>query len=332
VLHLKGEIVEAKIGQLNISDLRFYPKNPRVYSVLHEDGVEPSQEDIEAALLEEEHVKSLIQEIKEAGGLIEPLYVRAGSNDVLEGNSRLAALRFLQSKQPLKWNTVQCVVLPQSLSESHISALLSRFHLIGKTQWPPYEKAGHLYRRFKEDGVSVDELVSETGFKRPVVVKTIEAYEMMLRHNDKKRDRWSYYQEFVKSTTIARACKDVAGFEDSVVEKIKSGEIPTAADLRDQLPVICKSGPKTIKKFVGGKLDFDEALEEAKTIGADDRSLSRLKNFRKWLAQTDNQDDVAAAQGKLRSQLNFEVQQLKKLILGFDKKLAVKWDNGRTGR
>lgn len=321
-LALKGSVVEARIGKLKIADLRFYAKNPRVYSVVRGDGVEPTQSDIETALLEEEHVRSLIQEIREAGGLIEPLYVRDGSLDVLEGNSRLAALRFLAGKHPGKWQDVQCVVLPAALSESHISALLSRFHLIGKTQWPPYEKAGHLYRRFDEDKVSVEELVSETGFTKSVVVKTIEAYSMMLKHKDRKRERWSYYQEYVKSSTITRAAKENARFESSVVSRIKSGDIPTAVDLRDQLPVICKSGPKTLKRFISGALTFEDALEEAKTVGADDRSLSRLKNFRKWLAQAENQDEIASSTGKIRSAVVFELAQLKKLVLAAERKLG----------
>ena len=321
-IFLKGASVQGKIGQVAIGKLRFYAKNPRVYSLVHSSSGAPTQEEIEDALLKADHVKALIQEIREAGGLIEPLYVRDNSFDVLEGNSRVAALRFLSRKNPIKWASAQCVVLPSTISDSQVSALLSRFHLIGKTQWPPYEKAGHLYRRYREDGCSLDDIVSETGLTKSAVVKTVDAFEMMLRHKDRRRERWSYYQEFVRSSIISKACKEQAALEEVVVQMIKSGEIQTAVALRDQLPIICKAGAKTLKRFVDGKLNFEDALAEARTGGADDRSLGRLKSFRKWLALRDNQDVVTAAQGTLRVNVCFEVQQLKKLILNMEKKLA----------
>src|SRR6266446_2676549 len=72
------------------SSLKFFPENPRIYSLVRTDGKEPSQPQIYDRLIEQEHVKQLVQDIRRNGGLIEPLLVRAGSMEVLEGNSRLA--------------------------------------------------------------------------------------------------------------------------------------------------------------------------------------------------------------------------------------------------
>lgn len=69
--------------------------NPRVYSVVRANGKQPTQEEIQQQLSDLEHVKELREDIKRNGGLIEPLIVRGGSLDVLEGNSRLAAYRKL---------------------------------------------------------------------------------------------------------------------------------------------------------------------------------------------------------------------------------------------
>ena len=71
--------------------LRFYPKNPRIYSMVWENDEEPTQKEIEETLGVMDHVKELIQSIKANGGLLDPLLVRDGDNVVLEGNSRLAA-------------------------------------------------------------------------------------------------------------------------------------------------------------------------------------------------------------------------------------------------
>ena len=52
-------------------------------------GREPDQEDIYSELLEQEHVRELKEDIRLNGGLIDPLIVRDGTLEVLEGNSRL---------------------------------------------------------------------------------------------------------------------------------------------------------------------------------------------------------------------------------------------------
>ena len=57
------------------SELRFYVQNPRVYTIVRDGGKDPSQEDIQEKLLEMEHVRELILDIKRNGGLIEPLVV-----------------------------------------------------------------------------------------------------------------------------------------------------------------------------------------------------------------------------------------------------------------
>src|SRR5579884_1719005 len=100
---IRGTEIPAVTLQLEQQKLRFYADNPRVYSVLRGDGKVPSQEEIQKRLLEMEHVKELIQDIRLNKGLIEPLIVRDGTFEVLEGNSRLAAYRFLAKSDPVKW-------------------------------------------------------------------------------------------------------------------------------------------------------------------------------------------------------------------------------------
>ena len=101
-LLIRGVDVPVQTTTLSQADLRFFVDNPRVYSVLRSDGREiQAKADIERKLLEMDHVKALIQDIKRDGGLTDPVIVRAGSLEVLEGNSRLAAYRALARIDPL---------------------------------------------------------------------------------------------------------------------------------------------------------------------------------------------------------------------------------------
>ncbi len=59
-LLIRGVEVPVQTTTLPHGDLRFFVDNPRVYSILRSDGVEPTQTDIERKLLEMDHVKALI--------------------------------------------------------------------------------------------------------------------------------------------------------------------------------------------------------------------------------------------------------------------------------
>lgn len=109
----KFEVTETELLQ---QDLLFYLDNPRVYSVLHENGHDnPTQTEIEEIMCSLDHVKSLKSQIMQNGGLIEPLIVvkRKDRYVVLEGNSRLAAYRILAKNDPLKWSRVLVQILPE---------------------------------------------------------------------------------------------------------------------------------------------------------------------------------------------------------------------------
>jgi hypothetical protein len=107
-------------------DLKYYPENPRIYSIICSGNGDPSQEEIEKKLSDMDHVKQLIQSIKANKGLIDPLLVRDGDHLVLEGNSRLAAYRMLSKTDPIKWGNVKCRLLPSDMGVDLICALLGK--------------------------------------------------------------------------------------------------------------------------------------------------------------------------------------------------------------
>src|SRR5438874_2736090 len=74
---IKGKDYTVSIKHLRHDTLKFYAENPRVYSALHDAaGDSPTQDEIQECLQAMEHVRELRDDIKENGGLIEPLYVK----------------------------------------------------------------------------------------------------------------------------------------------------------------------------------------------------------------------------------------------------------------
>lgn len=322
-LLIRGVEVPVVTSTIAQKDLRFFVDNPRVYSILRIDGEEPSQADIERKLLEMDHVKSLIQDIKRDGGLTDPVVVRAQSLEVLEGNSRLAAYRGLAKTDPVKWGRMKVRLLPADIDESLIFALLGQYHIKGKKDWAPFEQAGFLYRRSKAHDIDSSKLALEIGLSKRKVEHLIAVYQFMLDHGDPDTTKWSYYDEYLKSSTIRKARLSQQGFDNLVVEKIKSGEIARAVDVRDRLPVIC-SASKALQKFSSRAYGFEDAHENAVEAGADSTPYKKLAKFRQWLARPEVEAALGHAQGETRKKIHFELDKLAGRIAAVSAKLNPK--------
>jgi ParB/Sulfiredoxin domain len=317
---LRGHHIPVTIQNLEQHKLRFYSENPRVYSAVRGGGNVPTQDEIQTRLLEMEHVKDLIQDIRLNKGLIEPLIVRDGTYEVLEGNSRLAAYRFLAKSDPVKWGYVKCTVLPNDIDEALIFILLGQFHIKGKKDWVPYEQAGFLYRRFKKHNAGVKALALEIGISAKRVKHLVDTYEFMVEHGEDGVNRWSYYDEYLKSNKIRRAREQCPELDSLVIEKIRTESIERAVDLREQLPVIC-SAPKILGKFAAGNLDFSEAYEAAVQAGGDSAHLKTVKKFRDWITRPRVGEDLVECQGKVRGSVIFELRKIESRVRHLLKKL-----------
>ena len=319
-LLIRGQEIPIRITTCRQDTLRFFVDNPRVYSVLRRDGIaEPSQEEIQAKLLDMDHVKELIQDIKRDGGLTDPVIVRDGTLEVLEGNSRLAAYRHLVTLDPIKWGMIKVRLLPEDTDEKLILALLGQYHLKGKTAWPPFEKAGFLYRRHRDHDISVEQLALEVGETRQKVAQMVDIYQFMIDNDQDEKARWSYYDEYLKSRSIKKVRSD--SFDRLIVEKIDSGEIPRAVDVRDKLTVICKA-QKPLKKFKAREYDFVEAFEWAVEAGADSTPYAKLAKFRKWLATQETEQALGRTRGETRNKIEFELKKLGPVVDTLLKRLS----------
>lgn len=312
MMRLRGIEVATVTREVPVKELNFYPENPRIYSIVYVDGQKPSQADILERLQALEHVRELVQDIRANGGLIDPLIVRQGDMVVLEGNSRLAAYRHLMKEDPVKWGNATCTLLPSDISDHLVFALLAQYHVKGKKDWAPYEKAGFIYRRFKQQNIDLQIAAPELGITRDEAKHLIAVYEFMIASEDQDPAHWSYYDEFLKSRKIKKAREEVAGFDQFIVGEIKSGRMGKAMDLRDKLPIICTGQPKILKRYMTGTYDFAEAHEHAVTAGGEHHALNRLKRFRKWLIETTTEDDIRDAPKAIRDSMQYELKEIER--------------------
>ncbi|WP_299409979.1 ParB N-terminal domain-containing protein [uncultured Roseobacter sp.] len=294
------------------ADLRFWPDNPRVYSLLDRRTAEPDQDAIFRSMLKLEHVRALRHDILDNGGLIDPIIVRDGDFVVIEGNSRLAAYRSLASDDPTSWNTIRCRVLPANIQDADVYAMLGQYHVKGKKDWAPYEKAGFVYRRHVDQKVDIPDVARELGVSPQQIRHLVDVFQFMKDNGDDNRERWSHYDEFLKSRKIKKARDEIADFESHVVGLIKSGTI-RAVDVRDQLPTICQA-PKILKKFAKGDLQMDDAFTDARHAGGDSVELSKVKRFRSWICEPDILDEMAEHNAGVRQKIDYELKKIEARI------------------
>jgi hypothetical protein len=308
---LLGKEIPIKVGFLQVSDLHFYPENPRIYSLVCDEKGEPTQEEIFEKLSAMEHVKELVQAIKANHGLRDPLIVR--NKMVLEGNSRLAAYQILIQKDAVKWGKVKCKILADDIGDDVAFAILAD-HIKGKKDWAPFEQAGYLYRRHINHNVPVVVIANDLGLTVRYVNFYISVYKLMLTKNENTTDRWSYYYEYLKCNTIKKAREKFPQLDDVVVSKIKSKEIPTATDLRDKLKIILGAKPVTVNKFLSGECPFEKSYEIADSQGHNDSTFKKLNNFRKLIVDKDFTTNIENLDEKIITKCKFELSKIQSNI------------------
>ena len=299
--------------------LFFWADNPRVYSFLDRSSGEPDQSSIYQSMLKLEHVRGLRYDIVDNGGLIDPIIVRDGDFVVIEGNSRLAAYRSLASEDPTKWSLIRCRVLPAYITDADVYAMLGQYHVKGKKDWAPYEKAGFVYRRYKEQQIDIPDIARELGLSPQHVRHLVDVYQFMTDHGEESRERWSHYDEFLKSRKIRKAREEIAEFEKKVVNLIKHGNV-RAVDIRDQLPVICET-PKILKRFTRGDIDLEDAYTDARHAGGDSAELSRVRRFRSWICEPDILDEMVEHNAGVRQKIEYELKKIEARIISVREQL-----------
>ena len=307
---IRGTKIPIKSKRLDVIKLKFYPENPRIYSAIGADESNPSQEEIQDKLSTMDHVKELVHDIKLNGDLIDPIIVKDGSFEVLEGNSRLAAYRLLITQDPIKWGTMRSTLLPDDIDESLIFVLLGQYHIKGKKDWQPFEQAGFLHRRHKRSNISIDKLANELGLQLSEAKNLVQTYEFMAVNNMKNPTQWSYFYEYIKSRKIKKYRNHYDEFDNLIVEKVKSGEVGTSMQFRDGLKMLGDAKSNVVNKFVKKEYSFEQAIEAIIDSGSSNEVYKRLCRFRMWLAKSETKKTIKSSKDEQKKEMDYELKMI----------------------
>ena len=271
---------------MSIQSLFFLRENPRVLSCIvgipNFDELFPEQQQdiIYDTLLREPSVKKLIPDIRRNDGLIEPILVRADTLEVIEGNSRLAAYRHLDSMhEGNKWHNIPCRIVSR-LTDNQLATLLHSIHVKGKTAWTKYEKAYFTYHQHKIKHKPIKELVKIFSISPTTAYQDVRIISAMKKNNDSNRANFSRYQVLERTPVLKKELQANPRLKSALLSMIRSTDHNpplTAQNLRDQLPDVIKK-PKILGKFVKGEIDLETAHYRAK-ISTTQMKLKKVREI-----------------------------------------------------
>ncbi|MBV9762064.1 MAG: hypothetical protein JO340_15985 [Acidobacteriaceae bacterium] len=284
VIPLGDTQVEVELAEVDLSDLKFDPTNPRVAFRLSTSGKPATQDELENLLWQDSEVRALKNSIGIYGGLIEAIIV-ANDGTVLEGNCRLASVKKLNDeakRQDPRWQKVKARILAPGIDRPKVEVLLGELHFAGKNQWSPFEQAAHLYA-MSQRGESERQLAGRYRQSQSYISAKLRAYALMrdkfvpLATNTKldNPDRyWSWFEEFYKTCKPSKAGSekptrvyDGPALEEKFSEWVVNKKLPKAEQVRKLVTIL--ENPAAMKVFE--KSGIDRAME---AVAEDDPTIN----------------------------------------------------------
>lgn len=259
----KNKKIKTEIKEVKITDLHYYPKNPRISSILIGYKGKLTDKVLDKLMFEKQPqaTRTRYHEIKEDGKVNEPLLVY--ENMTIEGNTRLWVVRTLYNEAKThkeKWLWVPCRVFKEKLSEDDINQILINSHIKKKKDWEPYEQACYFYRLHQE-GNSCEKISNKTNISPIKIMDYIKTFKEMIKLKAKS-DKFNYYYETIRQPEVKRIIRNEKLPVFKVLQKkIRTGKIKKAADVR-KLTTILKD-KKAKKDFFKGDAGIERAEEIA---------------------------------------------------------------------
>jgi hypothetical protein len=267
VRNVQGEAVELTLVEVNPSDVKLDPTNPRVgFSMRQLEDSEKSDAACVLLLTSQEDTEALRRSIIASNGVQEPIYVRADGR-VAEGNRRVVALRAAQEEFPgdERFLRMPAWLIPQGTPESVVQNLLNEIHLGSVRGWAPYERALQM-QALVQGGLIEDEIADRYRMTSREVRQQLAAVEFMNNRyfpitsdptDPEHRAKFSYFLEFYKNGRIQEHAQSIPDLPERFARWVRDARIDTGARVR-RLPRIL--GSKEATRLLE-RVGFDAAQE-----------------------------------------------------------------------
>jgi hypothetical protein len=324
LITIDGRVIPAEYKELSLDRVRLSARNPRIRRLL-KTNPSPSDEEIQKFLLDEDGVAYLQKQIRDNGGLVDPIIVN-DKFEVVEGNCRTAVYLKLRNGRPQdeQWKTIPAYVLGSSVNTREVLILQAIYHVhSNKIKWGAYEQQAHL-QTMRNEKMEPAEIARVLGLSVNEINTLLDAYDSMTKHyvsktaaGEEKRV-WSHFLEFHKNPNLAKFRQNEENVK-TFAKLVKEGKIKKGADVR-KLPAIVAQ-PKALQKLE--KQGLDAAISE---VGKGDPSkvYPLFKQMRKMTTLLKELNSAAIQELKLRTAEQQEVQALYRAIVDVARAASVK--------
>jgi hypothetical protein len=264
----------------------------------------------------EESTRTVLEGLRLHQGQQEPLIVDLRGNNVIEGNSRLAALNILARDDRAHWGAAICRCY-NDLTDEDRWALLSEMHVIGKTEWTPYAKAATYWRQHHELKWSLRKIADVNRTSVPKVKTELETINLMAEANELNEHKYSWYNVLTSSRAINPVFTRNTEFRERVLTVVKKAS-PSADDPVERSSTSFRNGlsnlvkkDRPLSRFCSGTRTLQEAVDEAQlsTLSA------KLRKARSVLDDIDSTDFA----GLTRPELSDAARTFKRLRKDIDR-------------
>jgi hypothetical protein len=210
-IRIQNRDVPVERTRLAVNQLILDPKNPRIQYLIGRLPGEVSEQDLDDLLWSKDQVKALAQQIKQNGGVYDPLIVQKldGRFVVREGNSRTVATRHLAETHSgdYRFTTVPVVLFNEEATEDDVAVLLADMHVTGKIRWDAYEQAKHVWMLHNEYGKPYEWLATHLRMSKSKITQQLKAYKWTteyLRDNGDPRnlEKFNFFNELARKREL----------------------------------------------------------------------------------------------------------------------------------
>ena len=239
---IEGEVIPVRYEEIPLQEIILDPENSRIRHIVSQqkqNGKALSIEELRKIIWELPGVQELFVNVRDNGGLMEPIYVCANGR-VIEGNCRVAVYLRLHDSltEDKRWKSIPAFRLPGDVTDRQLAVLQGQFHVAGKTQWRAHEQAGHVRYMHVELKMTPKDIAKSLGLQERVVTRLLKAHELMTKlilpqvKNGTGLDKFSYAEEFYKNKNLEEF-RETPGSEKVFAELVVSGKFKRGADVRD---------------------------------------------------------------------------------------------------
>lgn len=243
---------------------------------------------------------SLRESIRTNKGIIHPVIVNhestTGKYLVIEGNTRVMIYReMIANNVEGSWDKIPAIV-HTDLEPALLDAIRLQAHLVGPRDWDPYSKGKYLDFLYRENCLTMSQIVDFCGGNRRDVIEYIEAYKLMENHyrplcddNDFDRLKFSAFREVQKIQINNAIVKH--GFDmDSFASWVKEDKFNQLQLIR-QLPRVLENAKskeiflkknKTIKDALDALVSDAHTTIDIKNASFEDLAFGLIQKLRSY--------------------------------------------------